>query len=182
MFFCKDNVLCCSAIRNQVFGVLVFCLSHQYWGGLLEAVQQIFLHQTESFAPGLPAQDALHPHWWTLFGPQSHPVIVRFQPLIAVRTHHCVVVQKTEGFVLLCCWEEERHRLSSTKSGNIVLHRIYHLDNNTCVTTEVEVDVSVRIKNVLMVFFSFIPSCYAKTQPQLPLYSREVVERTMLRI
>lgn len=60
---------------------------HQCRGGLLEALQQIFLHQAEPFAPGLPAQDTLHPCRWTLLGPQPHPVIAGLQPLITVLTH-----------------------------------------------------------------------------------------------
>lgn len=34
---------------------------HQYRRGLLEAAEQVFLHQAEPFASGLPEQDTLHP-------------------------------------------------------------------------------------------------------------------------
>lgn len=86
--------------------------SHQYWGGVLEAVQQIFLHQVESFAPGLPAQDALHSCWWTLLRPQPHPVIVRTQQLITGRTRRHVVWQDRES-LLRGFWKEHRQNLSA---------------------------------------------------------------------
>lgn len=81
--------------------------SHQYWRGLLEAMQQIFLHQAQSFAPGFPEEDALHSCWRAPLGPQPHAVIVRLQPLITVWTHEGVLWQ-TGDFFLQWCWGEER--------------------------------------------------------------------------
>lgn len=82
--------------------------SHQYWGGLLEVLQQIPLHQGESFALGHSAKDALHTRRWTPLGPESYPVIVGLQPLTTVRTHH---LQQMGAFLLRWPWEEGRGKL-----------------------------------------------------------------------
>lgn len=59
--------------------------SHQGRRRLLEAEQQGPLCQAQVFAAGSPAEDALRSQRGAGFGPQAHVVVVRLQPLVAVR-------------------------------------------------------------------------------------------------